>query len=83
MKETLITNPLIIMLINMTIVFSVLYGLSLLIRLLHLVDPTRRKQIVPKELPPELPVVKETVAAEKNGLTQEETFVLIAAALAA
>ena len=83
MKETLITNPLIIMLINMTIVFSVLYGLSLLIRLLHLVDPTRRKQIVPKELPPELSVGKETVAAEKNGLTQEETFVLIAAALAA
>jgi len=82
MKETLITNPLVIMLINMTIVFAVLYGLCLLIRLLHVLDPTRKQQIVPKELPPELPVVKETVAAEKNGLTQEETFVLIAAALA-
>lgn len=82
MKETLITNPLVIMLINMTIVFAVLYGLCLLIRLLHVLDPTRKQQLVPQELPPELPVLKKTVAAKKNGPTQEETFVLIAAALA-
>ena len=37
------TNPLIIMLINMTIVFAVLIGLSFMIRLIHLVDPTKEK----------------------------------------
>jgi len=35
------TNPFIIMLINMTVVFAVLVGLSLMIRLIHIVDPTK------------------------------------------
>lgn len=83
MKEPLMTNPLIIMLINMTIVFTVLYGLSLLIRLLHQVDPTRKKQRVPAKPLPDLPVEKETLSEGKGGLTEDETFVLIAAALAA
>ena len=38
------TNPVIIMCINMTVVFAVLYGLSLMIRLIHLMDPTRKKE---------------------------------------
>lgn len=37
------SNPLLIMVINMTIVFVVLFVLGLLIRLVHLLDPTKDK----------------------------------------
>lgn len=37
------TNPVLIMVINMTIVFAVLYVLGLLIRLIHVIDPTANK----------------------------------------
>jgi len=43
MGHPVTTNPLIIMLINMSIVFAVLIGLSVMIRLIHLVDPTKEK----------------------------------------
>jgi hypothetical protein len=43
MGHPVTTNPFIIMLINMTVVFVVLYGLSLLIRLIHIIDPTKKK----------------------------------------
>ena len=36
-------NPLMICLINMTIVFAVLYFLDWVIRLIHIVDPTAKK----------------------------------------
>ena len=38
------TNPLIIMMINMTVVFIVLVVLMYLIKLIHLVDPTKPKE---------------------------------------
>ncbi len=43
MGHPVTTNPLIIMLINMSIVFVVLMGLSAMIRLIHLADPTKGK----------------------------------------
>ena len=43
MGHPVTTNPLIIMLINMSIVFAVLIGLSVMIRLIHLVDPTKEQ----------------------------------------
>ncbi len=42
MGHPVTTNPLIIMLINMSIVFVVLMGLSAMIRLIHLCDPTAK-----------------------------------------
>ncbi len=44
MGHPVTTNPFIIMLINMTVVFAVLVGLSLMIRLIHIVDPTAKKK---------------------------------------
>ncbi len=38
------TNPLIIMMINMTVVFIVLIVLMYLIKLIHIVDPTKVKE---------------------------------------
>ena len=43
MGHPVTTNPLIIMLINMSSVFVVLMGLSAMIRLIHLADPTKSK----------------------------------------
>ena len=44
MSQPVTTNPWIIMLINMTVVFIVLIALSFLIRLIHAFDPTRKKE---------------------------------------
>ena len=42
MGHPVTTNPFIIMLINMTVVFAVLIGLSLMIRFIHVVDTTKK-----------------------------------------
>ena len=55
------TNPFIIMLINMVIVFAVLFGLSLVIRLIHVVDPTRKREKKTE------PVTAEPAAPVKTG----------------
>ena len=44
MGHPVTTNPLIIMLINMTVVFFVLIALSGLIHLIHMVDPTKEPE---------------------------------------
>ena len=43
MGHPVTTNPFIIMLINMTIVFVVLIALSFLIQLIHKIDPTKKE----------------------------------------
>lgn len=45
MGHPVTTNPLIIMMINMTVVFVVLISLSFLIRLIHAIDPTKKPEI--------------------------------------
>jgi len=44
MGQPITTNPVLIALINMTVVFAVLYGLSLVIRLIQFIDPTQKKK---------------------------------------
>ena len=81
------TNPVIIMCINMTVVFAVLYGLSLMIRLIHVVDPTRKKA-APASAPaapkaaPAAPVAPAAQAPAAEGISPEVVAV-IAAAVAA
>ncbi len=50
------TNPLIIMMINMTVVFIVLVSLMFLIKLIHMVDPTKKPE-VPEPVEEEEPLV--------------------------
>lgn len=45
MGHPVTTNPLIIMMINMTVVFIVLISLSFLIQLIHKVDPTKPPEV--------------------------------------
>ena len=60
------TNPLIIMLINMTVVFIVLVSLIYLIKLIHFLDPPKVmavKSTSAPELPP-APVIEEGINPE-------------------
>ena len=43
------TNPLIIMVINMTVVFIVLVSLIYLIKLIHFIDPTKQPEQKPED----------------------------------
>lgn len=85
--ENEMTNPAVIMLINMTIVFAVLALLNLFIRLIHFIDPTKAKKApaaAPKAAPRKAAPAKAAapapvVAAGVSG----ETVAAIAGALAA
>ena len=78
MSQPVTTNPLIIMLINMTVVFIVLISLSLLIRLIHAVDPTRKKETpVSAAFPAAVP--EPAAAPEPEGLSTEVVAAITAA----
>lgn len=83
MAQPVTTNPFIIMLINMTVVFLVLVSLGLVIRLIHVFDPTVKKEKAPEAAPapvqeaapvPELPNSYDGV--------EPEVIAVIAAAIA-
>lgn len=85
MSQPVTTNPLIIMLINMTVVFLVLIALGFLIQLIHIIDPTKKKA------EPAAPVEKAAPAPAPAAVQEEpvfdgvspETVAVIAAAIAA
>ena len=82
--ETQSLNPVVIMLINMTIVFAVLFVLSLFIRLIHFVDPTKPKKAAPAPAPAAAPAPAPAAPAApvvEAGISGE-TVAVIAAALA-
>ncbi len=78
MSQPVTTNPLLIMFINMAVVFSVLYGLSLIIRLIKMIDPTQKKKLSEPARP--MPVANEPQAAAADN--EDEIAVVIAAAVA-
>ena len=82
MSQPVTTNPWIIMLINMTVVFIVLIALSLLIRLIHAVDPTRKKETpVSVAAPAAAPIAapEPVRAPEPEGLSAEVVAAIAAA----
>ena len=81
MHQPVTTNPLIIMLINMSIVFAVLIGLSIMIRLIHLVDPTKAKEEKPAAAAPAPAAAP--AAASAPAVDQNVNIAVIAAAVAA
>ena len=82
MHQPVTTNPLIIMLINMSIVFAVLIGLSIMIRLIHLVDPTKEKEEKPAAAPAPTPAAQPATAPAPT-VDQNVNIAVIAAAVAA
>ncbi len=73
------SNPLLILLINMTVVFFVLFMLELLTRGIYFIDPTRKKT-TPAEV--ETPVV-ESVSTTEESVEDLALVAVIAAAIAA
>ncbi len=82
MGQPVTTNPLVIMFINMTVVFSVLYGLSLIIRLIKMIDPTQKKSIAKTEPAPVAAPVAAAPAAPAE-VDQGQLIAVLAAAVAA
>ena len=86
MGNAVTTNPVIIMMINMTVVFVVLYGLSLMIRLIHVIDPTRKKEVKAAKPAPAAPAVSAapapTAPAAEEGIPTEVVAVIAAAVTA-
>ena len=86
MSQPVTTNPLIIMLINMTVVFLVLIALGLVINLIHMIDPTRPKEKKQEETVPAAAVAEEATTAVEAAAPEEgispEVVAVIAAAIA-
>ena len=77
------TNPLIIMCINMSIVFAVLIGLSFLIRLIHMIDPTKEKKEEPAAAPAPKAAPAPAAAPAAPAVDPNLNIAVIAAAVAA
>ena len=83
MSQPVTTNPFVIMLINMTVVFAVLIALGFVINLIHYIDPTKPKAA--KEEPkaaapaPAPAVAPASAPATVDGVPQEVIAVIAAA----
>ncbi len=85
MGQPVTTNPILIAIINMTVVFAVLYGLSLVVQLIQFIDPTKKKRIAQAE-PNVLGNTDTAATTVTTNLLQEdhdEMVILFTAAIAA
>lgn len=84
MSQPVTTNPWIIMLINMTVVFLVLAALGLVIKFIHYIDPTKSKleaedETAVSDAPPVVPAVSASPEPVANGVSPEVVAVIAAA----
>lgn len=79
MSQPVTTNPWLIMLINMTVVFAVLFGLSLIIKVTKYLDPTKKKNLS-EPAPVEIAEAAPVTAASA---TDDALVAVIAAAITA
>ena len=77
------TNPWLIALINMTIVFGVLISLGALMVALHAIDPTKKKVNKPAAAPKAAPAPAAAPVAAAPAKSNDEIIAVIAAAVAA
>ena len=65
--QAVTTNPLLIMAINMTVVFVVLILLGVLMTIVHLIDPTKKKKAsAPVAAPAATPVATPSASAQNE-----------------
>lgn len=83
MSQPITTNPVLIAAINMTVVFVVLYGLSLMVRLITMIDPTQKKKVATTEVKTVLEETAAVVTASTSEEDYEEMIILFTAAIAA
>ncbi|WP_418369386.1 methylmalonyl-CoA decarboxylase subunit delta [Veillonella parvula] len=82
--QAVTTNPLLIMAINMSIVFFVLIALGILMKIVYLIDPTKKKKEAPKTdttvAAPAAPAVAAPSASAQN---EDEVVAAIVGAIVA
>lgn len=83
MGQPITTNPILISIINMTVVFAVLYGLSLIVNLIRIIDPTQKKKIAPIEPAIVNPASVVSVSEAASLEDYDEMIILFTAAIAA
>ena len=82
MGHPVTTNPMIIMIINMTVVFFVLMALMILIKAIHFIDPTKPKEEPKKEAmlaPVPAPAAEPAPVPAETGIPGEVIAVITAA----
>ena len=80
--QAVTTNPWLIMAINMTVVFVVLILLGILMTIVHLIDPTKKKE-VPPSAPVAAPVATPVVAPSASAQNEGEVVAAIVGAIVA
>ena len=81
--QAVTTNPWLIMAINMTVVFVVLILLGVLMEIVHLVDPTKKKKEVPKTETTVAAPAAAPAAPSASAQNEEEVVAAIVGAIVA
>ena len=81
--QAVTTNPWLIMAINMTVVFVVLILLGILMTIVHLFDPTKKKKEVPASAPVAAPAATPVATPSASAQNEDEVVAAIVGAIVA
>ena len=81
--QAVTTNPWLIMAINMTVVFAVLILLGVLMTIVHLIDPTKKKKEAPVSAPVAAPVATPVATPSASAQNEDEVVAAIVGAIVA
>ena len=81
--QAVTTNPWLIMAINMTVVFVVLILLGVLMTIVHLIDPTKKKKEAPTSAPVAAPAATPVATPSASAQNEDEVVAAIVGAIVA
>ena len=81
--QAVTTNPLLIMAINMTVVYVVLILLGVLMTIVHLIDPTKKKKEAPAATAPVTAPAAAPAAPSASAQNEDEVVAAIVGAIVA
>ena len=81
--QAVTTNPWLIMAINMTVVFVVLILLGVLMTIVHLIDPTKKKKEVRASAPVAAPAATPVATPSASAQNEDEVVAAIVGAIVA
>ena len=81
--QAVTTNPWLIMAINMTVVFVVLILLGVLMTIVHLIDPTKKKIEAPASAPVAAPAATPVATPSASAQNEDEVVAAIVGAIVA
>ena len=81
--QAVTTNPWLIMAINMTVVYVVLILLGVLMTIVHLIDPTKKKKEAPVSAPVAAPAATPVATPSASAQNEDEVVAAIVGAIVA